>query len=584
MDAREDLTDRQKQIVTATESNILIVAAAGSGKTRVLTHRIAHLVESGQSPASICAITFTRKAANVMRQRLITLLGEKDAASVNVGTIHALAVQIIRRWSRVLGLRPGFSIYDDDDMEVLEQQVAEDMGVKNAGKGLGDIFLKEIHRRLRRYNAIPLRDLIRSALTILEDTGIRDRLRNELRFFLVDEFQDVDIDQADLIGSLADDNFFAVGDDWQAIYAFRGANVQIMLDYAEHPKSTVYRLEWNFRSERPIVMASNELISHNKSQIHKSVHSKTYRPNDVPIVAHAIQPLSWVIERIQRMLAGGTIKPEQIGVLCRKRRPLITLKLLSSGAGFPIHSVDVANEIWGSQEMKDFVAHLSLAVNPRDDSAAWRVLRGLSKLERAQLEEYAVREHKSLYEAYLAACDGASTYAFCEPQGRMRTLMPTGSITGIEHLATVFLSTLGHLQLIKWFDENPGNGAIEFLQWYRTRHVQDAMPEKSEAVTFATIHAAKGLEWDYVFLIGMEEGTTPARQNLPADQMEEERRVVYVGMTRAAIHLYMVTSPTDIYSRKDMPPSRFIAEMGALQEIQNFCERAAKIKEVLDDD
>jgi DNA helicase-2/ATP-dependent DNA helicase PcrA len=620
----EGLNPEQRDAVLAVEGPVLILAGAGSGKTRVITHRIAHLIlEKGVLSERILAVTFTNKAAGEMRSRVEALLGGAALKSW-ISTFHSFCVRVLRREAVAAGLSPDFVIYDEDDQlaAVKEAMKALDLSEKlhpprrllsrisarkNAARGRepgdeegqgSEIFAQVAERyqkTLEAARAVDFDDLLLRTLALLSgNPEVREAYRNRFPYVLVDEYQDTNRTQYELIRHLVgnEGNLTVVGDEDQSIYSWRGADIQNILDF-EHdfPGARVFRLERNYRSSQAILDTAGSLVENNRRRKGKTL--RAVKDAGAPVHLHTAsdeyEESAFVVERLHRERGRGRVAIlfrmnaqsrlfEE--ALLRQRIPYVVV----GGVGF-----------YERREVKDVVAYLRLVLNPADPMALRRVLnvppRGIGQKTVEELERLASARGLSLWESLGVAVDDALFPARAtQPLARFREL-----ITGLREerpslttkgLITRVLELSGYAAALAQDDsqesqdrlENlaelvsaaadhdartPEEGLAGFLD--RTALVADTdrLPDDTPVVLM-TFHAAKGLEFQSVFLVGLEEGLVPHSRSLTGEEtLEEERRLCYVGMTRAMEHLTLshALSRQVFGQRRLAEPSRFLTEI-----------------------
>jgi DNA helicase-2/ATP-dependent DNA helicase PcrA len=617
------LNPQQREAVLAVEGPVLILAGAGSGKTRVITHRIAHLVlERGVASTRILAVTFTNKAAGEMKSRAEALLGGPALGSA-ISTFHSFCVRVLRREAEAAGLPADFVIYDQDDQlaAVREALRALDLSEKlhpprrvlarisarkNSGRPLGDeeeaSFAAETfaavaaryEETLAAARAVDFDDLLLKAVALFSgNPGVRDAYRGRYPYVLVDEYQDTNRAQYELVRHLVgtDGNVTVVGDEDQSIYSWRGADIRNILDF-EHdfPGARVFRLEENYRSSQAILDTASALVAHNLQRKGKVL--KAVRPTGTPVRLHTAadeyEEAAWVVDRIAaerrgraavlfRMNAQSRLFEE---ALLRRRMPYLVV----GGVGF-----------YERREVKDLLSYLRLVLNPADDIALRRVLnvppRGIGAKTLEELEREARAANGRLWGALSSLVDEARLPTRAtQPLSRFRELLLTlreeAPRLTVKGLITRVLEASGYAAALAQEDSQESEdrlanlaelvsaaadydareaegGLAGFLD--RTALVSEADQIRDDApVVLMTFHAAKGLEFESVFLVGLEEGLMPHSRSLRGEEaLEEERRLCYVGMTRAMERLYLshAQSRQVFGQRRLAEASRFLGEI-----------------------
>jgi DNA helicase-2/ATP-dependent DNA helicase PcrA len=630
-----DLNPAQRDAVLATEGPVLVVAGAGSGKTRVLTYRVAHLVVScGAKPNEILAITFTNRAANEMRTRLEGLLGGMVRA-MWVMTFHSACGRILRREAPRLGYRSTFTIYDQADqvrvvkacLEELEKDPkrfspagihAQISNAKNAlvspsefrdrVASFYDQTVAEVYelyqRRLYAANAMDFDDMLMLTVDLLERfPEAREKWSDAFRYILVDEYQDTNHAQYRLLQLLAGEhkNVCVVGDPDQSIYAFRGADIRNILEF-EHdfPDAQVIALEQNYRSTNRILQAANAVIAHNRERKPKQLWSELGDGEPVRIVEvedeHAEARL--VVGEIGRLIQEEGFSGSEIAVFYRTNAQSRVLEEI-------LVRNDVAYQVIGGPrfferaEIKDAIAYLTVLHNPADAVALARIAnrprRGIGDTSLARLRTYADTHEITLWEAFgrpeEAGLGTAPARAVTAFRSMMESLMALAADTPVPELLEAVLERSGTLEAYEAERTIEAQGRLEnlrelvgvareyqalpeerslggFLQDVSLTADQDTMSDESGVVTLMTLHNAKGLEFRAVFIVGMEEGVFPHSRSIEEQGLEEERRLFYVGVTRAQERL-MLTHATarSLYGTRGYNmPSRFLDELGSETE------------------
>jgi len=596
--------------VTCTEGASLIVAGAGSGKTRVLTYRIAYLLQQGVPASRIMALTFTNKAAREMKERIQKLVGE-DARYLMMGTFHHVCTKLLRPEADKLGYTRDFTIYDTTDSKSVLKAICKERGLdekiykpgavqarismlKNSGVspaqyGANTQLLREDREarmyematvyeqyqvRLRAANAMDFDDLLINTLVLMRTfPEVRDRIQTQFQYILVDEYQDTNYIQFLLVKMLAEpqNNICVVGDDAQSIYSFRGADIRNILNFRQqYPDAKLFKLERNYRSTQTIVNAANSLIHKNVHQIEKTVYSEKEQGQPLrlqPYMDDRTEALG-VATAIQRQKHKGY---DSFAVLYRTNAQsrVIENELRKLNIPYRIYG---GTSFYQRKEIKDALGYLRLAVNPRDNEALLRIVgfpgRGIGETTMKKVSLNAIEHHKPYLDvmrrpddtgldvsagivkklqAFAAYMDGLSeqsetmdAYAFTEmvlrTSGVMTALALDRSQEGIDRAQNV----QELLNAIREFVEQRVNEGIDytpitdFLSEVSLQTDQDEnLTDTSERVTLMTVHAAKGLEFPVVFIVGMEENLFPSQFAVKPNEIEEERRLLYVAITRA---------------------------------------------------
>ncbi len=623
----EKLNEEQKKPVTDTEGAVLVFAGAGSGKTRVLTSRIAYLVEEkGVFPSSVLAITFTNKAANEMKERLADMVAGSE--SMWICTIHSMCVRILRRFAEKRGFTPNFSIYSETERAAVIKKAfaacgfAEEKLLKNVKyhianarmlglspaeyaeenaqlKGIGEIVAvyKEYCDFLRRNNALDFDDLLNETRALLEqDREALDYYGGRFRYIHVDEFQDTNRVQYEIVRLLASvhGNLFAVGDDDQSIYGWRGAKIENILGFEkDFPGAKVYKLERNYRSTKSILQLANTVIQNNgrrRSKVLWTQNGEGDKPQYFQAETEADEALYAARTILAHVSAGERFS--DFAVLMRINALTRAYEQEFAKYGIPFR-VFGGFRFYERKEVKDLLAYLRIVNNPFDSEAVTRVVnvpkRGIGARTVEVLEEYARENDCTVYDAVLAAETlplNAGSKAKVKAFGALlKSLVIKGAEESADELIRDVIDDTGILamyeddsdesinkkanidEFVNSVDEfcraNKGASLADFLNQVTLSSDTDDMDE-SDYVTVATIHSVKGLEFDNVFIVGMEENIMPvSRASLEGDELEEERRLLYVAITRARKRLWITRSRSRyLYGERSLTlPSRFIGEL-----------------------
>ena len=629
----EGLNEPQRDAVMHGEGPLLILAGAGSGKTRVLTHRIAYLVGTGQArPGEILAITFTNKAADEMRGRVEALVGDQ-ARAMWVMTFHAACARMLRSNADRLGYTRGFTIYDEQDSLRLVKQCVDELDVdpkRFAPRGIrrqisdakNQLLDAEAYRlkvssffeqtaadvyelyeqRAHSMNAMDFDDLLFRCVNVLElFPEVRDRYRRSFRHVLVDEYQDTNHAQYRWLLLLCEEhrNLSVVGDDDQSIYAFRGADIRNILDFEDSfPDAQVVKLEQNYRSTQTILSAANAVISNNRARKSKELWSDLGQGSPVHVreLEDEHAEARFVVSEIEGLVDAGGSRDE-IAVFYRTNAQSRVLEdmLVRYGVGYQVIG---GTRFYERAEIKDAMAYLNLLVNPSDVVAFQRVVnsprRGIGQTSQGRIVGYANTVGESVLDVAarpeavpgLAAAATKAVGRFMSVMQRLRerveggasvgdllheTLDETGYLAALEAERTI--EAQGRVEnleelvgVAREYDASADEPSLEeFLQQISLFSEQDALKDEEGIVTLMTLHNAKGLEYPVVFMIGCEDGVFPHMRAIEAGDLEEERRLCYVGVTRARRELYVSYARTRALfgSREWNLPSRFLAEIPA---------------------
>ena len=623
------LNPAQNEAVTHGNGPLLVVAGAGSGKTRVLTSRIAHLInEKGISPFEILAITFTNKAAEEMRHRVVELVGSV-AHKMWVSTFHSACVRILRQSSDEIGFSPNFTIYDQGDAARLMGHVIKDLNfdlkrfpprallskissLKNEGinpndyldstenpydQKVSEIFV-EYQLRLKRASAMDFDDLLLNTVIIFrKNKSILEQWQNRFKHVLVDEYQDTNLIQNELVSLLAADhrNICVVGDSDQSIYQFRGADVRNILNFEKvFPDATVIVLDQNYRSTQTILDAANEVISRNSGRQPKDLWTEEGSGESIVMyqASNEDDEAKWVAEKIISYKRAGYSELSDVAIFYRTNAQSRAIEEQLNRLGMAYRVVG-GTRFYDRREVRDALAYLRLAVNPLDEVALRRVLnvpkRGVGDTSLGKIEDWADKNQvdffPALFEASKAGVSGKALKGIEsflnlleESQSRLDlgpadiiefSLEKSGYISALEEERTI--EAEGRLENLSELvgAASEFSDISEFLERVGLVADTDEIPNESSdfgdgEVLLMTLHAAKGLEFPVVFLLGMEEGIFPHVRALgDPDQMEEERRLAYVGITRARKILHLCNAWSRMLHGQTQynPPSRFLDDI-----------------------
>ena len=624
------LNPQQRAAVEQTEGPLLVLAGAGSGKTRVLTYRVAHLMEKGVAPWRILAITFTNKAAREMAERVHRLAGEASEDAW-ISTFHSCCARILRRDIEKLGYKRQFAIYDEDDRMTVIRSVAKELNlsdkefppkqikamISDAKNKLltptewlkesgGDFRSKKLYEAYRAYeqalrgnNALDFDDLLIKTLELLTDQPpVLQYYRDRFHYILVDEYQDTNAAQYELVRLLAGDrhNLCVVGDDDQSIYGWRGADLRNIMDFEkDFPECVTIKLEQNYRSTGNILDAANQVIAHNAGRKEKALWTEADAGDRIALyhAADERDEATFICQMSGKLMRRGS-DAGSIAVLYRANAQsrVIEDAFVRSGTPYRVYG---GLRFYERKEVKDLIAYLRALVNPDDDVSVRRIInepkRGIGDTTVDKVAEYARENDMPLLSAVLdwenlplSARPKKLLSAFADLMidltEQMYELKPsefvqamidkTGYVKALEESKTeeneTRIENIKELQgAVSEFElHNPEGGLSDFLENVALVSDLDAMNENGGAVTLMTLHSAKGLEFDNVFLSGMEEGIFPITRALFDDkQLEEERRLAYVGITRAKKRLFLSHAYTRaLYNTRNANQlSRFVSEI-----------------------
>ena len=577
--------DNQQEAAVKTESNrVLVLAGAGSGKTRTLTERIAYLIEEKKvSPYEILSFTFTRKAAGEMKSRLEDRIGT-ESHHVNMGTMHSIALQFIHRFGETIGLRSkGVTVYSQWESNYLLKEIAIEMGIFKKSwnpkkKVVDEVFADYYERGILPAPDHPAHDIFNVFISRCKENNaltygalligmelLIPVLAKHLhyRHILVDEVQDIDPLQWRIIEALCkafNAQLFVVGDIDQSIYEFRGAVPGYLIDNQE--TFDVFRIENNYRSDATIVKAANSLIQHNTDRIEKTMVATKRKTHEAIDLIKNMDSA-----KIVYFLASSAIKSDStIAVLCRVHGPLVKLSELLTDAGIDHTYVGKKSALTNSEEFRRFHAFLKLIVNPYDNFAFLLVkdLIGLSKEGYLDIRSQAASEGKSHFQAWKSQSPAWGEVWNIFQETNLDNVSVELDIIFRNGLMNQDEGTQAYGFVQEWVRDNPTGTVQQYLDWLATYDLQEEIKE-NEGLQLMTVHAAKGLEWSTVIIAGVNEGLLPSKQAIKADDVESERRLAYVAFTRARDQLILTVRPETSENERTnkitlTPISRFVKE------------------------
>ncbi|MFC0665999.1 DNA helicase Rep [Azotobacter chroococcum] len=631
------LNPRQQEAVTYVGGPLLVLAGAGSGKTSVITRKIAYLIQQcGIQARHIVAMTFTNKAAREMKERVGSLLRGAEGKGLTVSTFHNLGLNIIRKEHARLGYKPGFSIFDEGDIkalltDIMQKEYAGDDGVDEIKNYIGtwknDLILPQealdkartpkeqtaavvyLHyqRTLKAYNAVDFDDLILLPVKLFQEhPDLLEKWQNRIRYLLVDEYQDTNASQYLLVKLLVGmrNQFTVVGDDDQSIYAWRGARPENLMQLKEdYPSLKVVMLEQNYRSTSRILKCANVLIANNPHVFDKQLWSEMGHGDEIRVIRCRNEETE--AERVAMEILTLHLKTgrpySDFAILYRGNYQSRLMELKLQHHQIP-YRLSGGTSFFARQEVKDLMSYFRLLVNPDDDNAFLRVInvprREIGSATLEKLSHYAGERNLSLYEA--AGELGLAQHLdsrYCERLARFTRWMDGVRQQCAQHDPIAALrSMVMDLDYENWLRQNASSDKVAEVRmgnvWFLVEALKNTLEkdedgemtieeaigklvlrdmlerqqeeeEGAEGVQMLTLHASKGLEFPHVFIIGVEEEILPHRSSIEADTIEEERRLAYVGITRARQNLVM----TFAAKRKqygeiiDCTPSRFLAEL-----------------------
>ena len=630
-DILKGLNDKQYEAVVNTEGPCLVIAGAGSGKTKVLTHKIAYLIGEKQvKPWNILAITFTNKAANEMKERIGNLVGDV-AADIWMGTFHSICVRILRRFIDRIGFDSSFIIFDTSDQRTLVKACIKSIGlddkmftdrsvlseISNAKNEMlepdqytvranGDFRKEKIalvyemyQKRLKENNAIDFDDIINYTIKILmENPDILEYYSDKFHYVLVDEYQDTNKAQFTLVTMLAskNGNITVVGDNDQGIYSFRGADISNILNFErDFPGTKIIKLEQNYRCTGNILKAANAVIKNNEVTYKKELWTENEVGN-LPAVYSAKNEYdegTYIAQQIEHLRREEYYKYSDFAILYRMNTQSRAIEEILRRESIP-YKIIGGLKFYERKEIKDIISYLRLIQNPSDNLSLKRIInepkRGIGKTSLDKIEELSINSGVPMYEIIKNAEQYGLNRVFLNSREFVNaieelrakkddikisdlikeTLKKSGYTQALENENTIeaenrienldeFLTVA-----IEFEDESADNKLSDFLEGITLSSDIDNMEEAEETVTLMTLHSAKGLEFPVVFLAGMEEGIFPGYKSIgEPKELEEERRLCYVGITRAKEHLFLTCSKqrTIFGSTSCNQVSRFLREI-----------------------
>ena len=645
IDYQKELNPSQCDAVLYTEGNSMVIAGAGSGKTRVLTYKIAHLLEEGVEPWSILALTFTNKAAGEMKQRIASSVGENRAKYLWMGTFHSIFSRILRTEADRIGYSSNFTIYDQTDSQNLIKSIVRDMQlddkiykpsvvqnrISNAKNRLmtasayvqnadiykhdqfkripmaGKIF-ERYEQRCRQSDAMDFDDLLLNTFILFRDNpDVQEKYGTAFRYILVDEYQDTNYAQHCIVWQLTRHGakVCVVGDDAQSIYSFRGANLDNMLKFSKlYPDSKLFKLEQNYRSTQTIVEAAGTLIDKNHAQIKKKVFSENEQGDKIKVLcAHSdIEESEIVVNRLLDLHTFKDVPWREMAILYRTNAQSRPLEEALRKRGLP-YKIYGGLSFYQRKEIKEVIAYFRMCVNPNDEEAFKRIInypaRGIGQTTVGKILSVAMESGVSLWtvicnptdyslevnqgtlskltafrtmlESFMADASSATAYKLAQrivdETGIMRELKADSTVEGESRLQNVDELMNNIAQFCKDREEegNENLRMTDYLSEVSLLTDQDNETEDDvEKVTLMTVHAAKGLEFDAVCIVGLEEHLFPSDMSGDDErQIEEERRLMYVAMTRARKYLFLLFATSRFkYGNVDFcSPSRFLKDI-----------------------
>ena len=629
-DFLDELNKEQKEAVNYINGPLLVIAGAGSGKTRVLTCRIANLIlNHGVKPWNILAITFTNKAAREMKERIERLVGEESAKDMWVGTFHAMCVRLLRREIEKVGYDKNFLIFDTTDSKTVIKECMKELNIND--KMYSDKYLLgEISRakndmidetqyetmyssdfrlenvakvyslyqaKLKRNNALDFDDIINVTIKILKEyPETLEYYQDKFKYVLVDEYQDTNKAQNALVMmiSLKNQNVCVVGDDQQSIYKFRGADISNILNFERAFKNAkIIKLEQNYRSTKNIIALANEVIKHNQENVKKNLWTKNddgdrpkyYRADD------EYDEANYIVEQINYLRREEYYKYFDFTILYRTNAQSRVFETVFMREGIP-YKVIGGQKFYERKEIKDIIAYLRLIANTNDNISFKRIInepkRGIGKTTLEQIEKISNEKNISMFQVAKEIDKHITTRANASVKDFVKFIEDMQKdISGIEQLISKVLKESGYMSVLELEQTAEAEGRIENLGEFLSVAVEfeneeaehslddfleslalvtdlDSDDNTEDSIRMMTLHTAKGLEFPVVFMVGMEDGLFPSYRSIGEEpELEEERRLCYVGITRAKEHLYLTCakSRTTFGSTTYNQASRFLTEV-----------------------
>ena len=604
----DELNPAQQQAAKHINGPVLIIAGAGSGKTKTLTYRIAYMLSQGIQPSSILALTFTNKAAEEMKSRIAHLVGESKAKYIWAGTFHSIFARILRIEAEKIGFTPSFTIYDTDDTLSIIRQLMKDAGIsaqeftpqsirsrishaknmmiswqeyqasaQNIHEKQTGVIFKEYEKKLRINNAMDFDDILLNIIRLLNlSPEIKAQYQQRFSHVMVDEYQDTNRAQYIAVNLLAGGhrNLCVVGDDAQSIYRWRGADIRNILDFQkDYPEAVTVKLEQNYRSTQMILAAADSVIAKNSKQLKKTLWTENPEGDLIKVIETRDdrEEGDKIMRLIQHEMFTNGVSSKDIAILYRTNAQSMSLEdaMRSGRIGYTIIG---GVSFYKRKEVKDTLAYLRLLCNPDDSESLLRIInepsRGIGPTTLRKLNEFANTQSISLFSAF----EQASTLQDLQKRAVQSSMDFTGMIHRFKELksamnphelAETYIEATGLLRMYKnedteesqdrWnniqrllsniaeeYEKNSEITLEEYLQLIALMSDVDESDMGQERIAMMTMHAAKGLEFKVVFIAGMEQGLFPmGRAEQDPDEQEEERRLLYVGITRAEQRLYL---------------------------------------------
>ena len=624
----DELNPMQRKAVEKTEGPCLVIAGAGSGKTKVLTYKVAYLIQQKDvKPWNILAITFTNKAANEMKERVTALVGDQ-INDIWLGTFHSICVRILRRFIDRLGFDTSFVIFDTTDQKTLVKNCLKDLNIDNKmfteksvlneisnaknemiepdeyEEKFGSDYRKKVigniyhlyQQRLKENNAIDFDDIINFTIKILQNNAdVIEYFSEKFKYILVDEYQDTNKSQFTLVSLLASryGNVTAVGDNDQSIYSFRGADITNILNFErDFPGTEIIKLEQNYRCTGNILKAANAVIKHNDAKYEKKLWTEN-EEGKLPSIycgEDEYQEASYIVTQINHLKREEYFKNSDFAILYRMNSQSRAIEDILRREDIP-YKIIGGLKFYERKEIKDTISYLRLVANQSDNLSFQRIInepkRGVGKTSLEKIDQISKENNISYYEVVKQA-DKYIPKIYETTRQFVNTIEELKSLElSVSEIITKVLKMSGYTDALKnentieaesriqnieelitvaneFEKEAADKSLVEFLNSISLSSDTDNLEETDDMVTLMTLHSAKGLEYPVIFLVGMEEGIFPGYQSMMDEtELEEERRLFYVGITRAKQYLYLTFAKkrTIFGSTSYNPPSRFIKEI-----------------------
>lgn len=596
----------QFEAVTTENNRVLCLAGAGTGKTRTLTHRIAYLHEQGISCSRMAALTFTRLAGKEMKERLFNLVGKKETSKLFCNTFHAFCVQVLRKYGHLNGYNANFSIYDQKEREVIIKEIIEEFHVKvkmddvienlqntnkkvDFKKAAAKQVADEYRYRLKRNNSEDLELLLIDTFMLMQkNPEIVEELHNKYTYMFIDEYQDTDKIQLEIVKLINPEYIFAVGDDSQSIYAWRGAHIENILNFDKEFKDCeIIKIEENYRSTKPIIDCSNRLIRHNVKQLEKTLETdKDGEPIEFFTADNEKDEADIITKKI--ITLKDKYKYSDFAILTRNNKQQEVFASIFRQYHIPYQLIGKDNTAFNNEDIKMVLSYVEASINTYNDNIIKKIInypeKRITTLEISEYELEALNNNQSLYDIlkekqdekiqnFVSIIDELANQNLSDKsiansyKITLDTMELTNYYIGQGKMDTVMTLTRADVDFRAWeMDQSKvgeSTSAEVFLKWLVTRQIEDAHKiENRNAVKVLTVHSSKGLEFPVVFTVGMNQDVFPSKRS----DIEEERRLCYVAFTRAKDKLFVSRSlyikPAFGFNDIKTEPSQFLEEAG----------------------